>query len=69
MFARGRVAAGVAGLRLAAAAGLVGAGVLADRAGVDRAEGRGGEGDEHGRVSGDAGVTPLPPISPARMMW
>ena len=47
------VAAGVAGLGPAGAAGLVGAGVLADRAGVDRAEGRGGEGDEHGRVGGD----------------
>ena len=27
--------------------------MLADRAGVDRAEGRGGEGGEHGRVGGD----------------
>jgi hypothetical protein len=53
MFAFGRVAASVAGLGLAAAAGLVRAGVLADRAGVDRAEGRGGEGDEYCRVSGD----------------
>ena len=34
------------------AAGPVGAGVLADRAGVDRAERRGGEGDEHGRMRG-----------------
>ena len=49
------IAAGVAGLRLAGAAGLVGAGVLADRAGVDGAEGRGGEGDEHGGVGGDGG--------------
>ena len=55
MLAGGRVTAGVAGLRLAAAAGLVRAGVLADRAGVDRAEGRGGEGDEYCRVSGDVG--------------
>ena len=55
MLASGRVTAGMAGLRLAAAAGLVGAGVLADRPGVDRAERRGGEGDEHGRVSGDVG--------------
>ena len=47
--AGGSVAAGVAGLGPAPAAGPVGAGVLADRAGVDRAERRGGEGDEHGR--------------------
>ena len=53
MLAGGGVTAGVAGLRPAGAAGPVGAGVLADRAGVDRAEGRGGEGDEHGRVGGD----------------
>ena len=58
--AAGRPCGHVAGSRrawqgcgLAGAAGLVGAGVLADRAGVDRAEGRGGEGDEHGRVGGD----------------
>ena len=49
------VAAGVAGLGLAGAAGPVGAGVLADRAGVDRAEGRGGEGGEDGGVGGDGG--------------
>ena len=47
------VAAGVAGLGLAAAVGLVGAGVQPDRAGVDGAEGGGGEGGEHGRVGGD----------------
>ena len=49
------VAAGVAGLGPAGAAGPVGAGVLADRAGVDRAEGGGGEGGEDGRVGGDGG--------------
>ena len=53
MRAGGGVAAGVAGLGPAGAAGPVSAGVLADRAGVDRAEGGGGEGDEHGRVRGD----------------
>ena len=52
---RAGVAAGVAGLGPAGAAGPVGAGVLADRAGVDRAEGRGGEGDEDGGVGGDGG--------------
>ena len=61
--------AGVAGLGPAGAVGPVGAGVLADRAGVDRAEGGGGEGGEHGRVGGDGGVMPLPPMSPARMRW
>ena len=49
------VAAGVAGLRSAGAAGPVGAGVLADRAGVDGSEGGGGEGGEDGRVGGDVG--------------
>ena len=53
VLARDGITAGVAGLRLAGAAGLVGAGVLADRPGVDGAEGRGGERDEHGRVGGD----------------
>ena len=53
VLAGGGVAAGVAGGGAAGAAGLVGAGVLADRAGVDRAERRGGEGDEDGGVGGD----------------
>ena len=53
VLARGGITAGVAGLGLAGAAGLVGAGVLADRPGVDGAEGRGGERDEQGRVGGD----------------
>ena len=47
------VAAGVARLRFAGAVGLAGAGVQPDGAGVDRAEGGGGEGGEHGRVTGD----------------
>ena len=47
------VAAGVAGLRFAGAVSFAGAGVGPDGAGVDRAEGGGGEGGEHGRVSGD----------------
>ena len=47
------VAAGVAGIGPAGAAGPVGAGVAADRPGVHRAEGGGGEGGEHGRVGGD----------------
>ena len=47
------VAAGVARLRLAPAVRLVHAGVGPDRAGVDRAEGRGGESGEHGRMAGD----------------
>ena len=45
----------MAGLGLAGAAGPVGAGVLADRAGVDGAEGGGGEGEEDGGVGGDGG--------------
>ena len=49
------LAAGVAGLGPARAAGPVGAGVLADWAGVDGAEGRGGEGGEDGGVGGDGG--------------
>ena len=49
------VAAGVAGSGPAGAAGPVGAGVLSDRAGVDGAEGGGGEGDEDGGVGGDVG--------------
>jgi hypothetical protein len=53
VLARGGITAGMARLRLAGAAGLVGAGVLADRAGVNRAERRGGERDEQGRVGGD----------------
>ena len=52
VFAGGGVAAGVAGAGAAGAAGLAGAGVLADRAGVDRAERRGGKGDEDGGVGG-----------------
>ena len=51
--AGGGIAAGVAGPGPAGAAGPVGAGVLADGAGVDRPEGRGGEGDEDGGVGGD----------------
>ena len=47
------VAAGVAGLRFAGALGFAGTGVRPDGPGVDRAEGRGGEGGEHGRVAGD----------------
>ena len=47
------VAAGVAGFRLAAAVVLAGAGVQADGPGVDRAEGRGGEGGEHEGMPGD----------------
>ena len=53
MFAAARVTAGVARLGPAPAAALVGAGVLADGAGVDRAEGRGGERGKHGGVGGD----------------
>ena len=55
MWAAARITAGMTGLRPACAAGPVSAGVLADRPGVDRAERRGGEGDEHGRVPGDVG--------------
>ena len=47
------VAAGVAGLRFAGAVGFAGAGVPPHGPGVDGAEGRGGEGREHGRVSRD----------------
>ena len=53
MRAPARIAAGTAGLRPACAAGPVSTGVLADRPGVNQAERRGGEGDEHGRVPGD----------------
>ena len=52
MRARSGVAAGVAGFGLAVAVLLAGAGVAADGPGVDRAEGRGGEGGEHDRVPG-----------------
>ena len=55
VLARDGITAGVAGLRLAGAAGLVGAGVLADRPGMDGPEGRGGERGEQGRVGGDGG--------------
>ena len=44
---------GVAGLCLATAVGLAGAGVLADWPGVDGTEGGGGKGGEHGRVPCD----------------
>ena len=54
MLARDSIATVMAALRLAGAPGLVGARVLADRPGVDRAKGRGGEGDEDSRV-GDHG--------------
>ena len=47
------VAAGVAGFGFAVAVLLARAGVEADGAGVDGAEGRGGEGGEHDRVAGD----------------
>ena len=47
-----RVAAGVAGFGLAVAVLFAGAGVAADGPGVDRAEGRGGEGGEYERVPG-----------------
>ena len=53
--ADGGVAAGVAALGLAGAAGPVGAGVLADGPGVDGAEGGGSEGGEDGGVGGDGG--------------
>ena len=49
------VAAGVAGFGLAPAVLLARAGVEADGAGVDGAEGRGGERDEQGRVGRDGG--------------
>ena len=55
MLARDGITAGVARLRLAGAAGLVGAGVLPDRPGMDGPEGRGSERDEQGRVGGDGG--------------
>jgi hypothetical protein len=47
------VAAGMTGFGLAVAVLLACAGVEADGPGVDRAEGRGGEGREHDRVRGD----------------
>jgi len=47
------VAAGVAGFGTAGAVGPVGAGVVADDAGVNGAERRGGEGGEDGWVGGD----------------
>ncbi len=53
VLARDGVTAGMAGLGLAGAAGLAGAGVLADRPGVDGAERRGSERDEQGGVGGD----------------
>ena len=52
MRALSRVAAGVAGFGLAVAVLFAGAGVAADGPGVDRAEGRGGEGGEYERVPG-----------------
>ena len=48
-----RLAPGVAGLCLAAAVRLTGAGVQPHRPRMDGAEGRGGEGSEHGRVRRD----------------
>jgi hypothetical protein len=53
VLAGGGVAAGVAGIGAAGAPGPVGTGVVANGAGVHRAEGGGGEGGEHGRVRGD----------------
>ncbi len=47
------VPAGMARVGLASAAGAISAGVVTDGPGVDRPEGRGGEGRENGRVGGD----------------
>jgi hypothetical protein len=49
------VAAGVARFGLAPALAAAGAGAVPDGPGVDRAEGRGGEGGEHRRVGGHGG--------------
>jgi hypothetical protein len=59
MPARDEIAAGVAGLRRAPAQAPVSAGVLADRAGMDRPERRSGQRDEHGGVGGDGGADAL----------
>jgi hypothetical protein len=56
VLAGGGVAAGAARLGPARAAGPVGAGVPADRAGVDRAERGSGQGDKHGRVGSDGRI-------------